>query len=167
MWMIARVGLGTGTLDSSKWWIVWVFKNISSLVSFMTYQSHFVWKLWIFTKSDSILFEISLKFSQFSRSAPRARYLCQINRFSHKTSKFSYTFHKLFSSCNICPPFKPKKENTGLLFTLDYRIWRVWKEPGHVTGSLNSWDHVQVGNFSPHFYHFSCCSDFFLRVDYD
>ena len=108
------------------------------------------------------------KFSQFSRSATRARYLCQINWFSHKTSKFSYTFQKLlFRSCNICPPFKPKKENTGLLFTLDYRIWRVWKEPGHVTGSLNSWDHVQVGNFSQHFYHFSCCSDFFLRVDYD
>ena len=33
-----------GSLDF-KWWIARVFKNISSLVSSMTYQSHFVWKL--------------------------------------------------------------------------------------------------------------------------
>ena len=46
--------------------------------------------------------------------------------------------------------FESKTEEKDLkvsLFTLDNRIWRVWKKPRHVSGSVNSWDHVQVGGW--------------------
>ena len=80
----------------------------------------------------------------FFRSETRARYLCSTDRFCHKTGK------KLLMSLKYCFfLFLTSKITIGsyIRFTLDYCLWRLWKEPRHVSSVVNSRDYVQVRNF--------------------